>query len=80
MGRFNRYAGLARHPFKKIEDFMEAIEMDREEDRSYRNIAEEGFSAQLPITGKLCLLWMEDIEYRNLNGEVTAEHPNRTDF
>ena len=75
MGRFNRYAGLARHPFKKIEDFMDAIEMDPEEDRNYRNIAEEGFSSQLPANWEIVFTVDGGIEYRNLNGEVTSEHP-----
>ena len=76
MNRFQRYAGLARGPYKKVEDFMEAIEMDREDDRRYRNIAEEGFAAQLPMNWEIVFTVDGDIEYRNLNGEVTAEHPN----
>lgn len=76
MNRYQRYVGIGKTPFKKLEQFMEAIGMDPKEDFSYKSLAEEGFLASLP--GNWEVVFDEDGEvlYRSSQNEISKELPN----
>lgn len=74
--RYDRYVGIGRSPYKKLEHFISSLGVDKDDENDFRGLIEETWLARFPENWEAIKDPSGDIVYQNLEGEITKEYPN----